>query len=138
MAEEYKVGPGRPPRHHQFEKGESGNPRGRPKRPRDPWKMIWDELIVDLDDKVEITVGQRKYWVRKSRALAKRIVSKGLAGDLRPLLGLLDRMPKAHGSNGQSGSPPSDDRANTDDDRDIVEAWKAEIRHRGQRKHENE
>jgi hypothetical protein len=29
--EEYRVGPGRPPREHQFRKGQSGNPGGRPK-----------------------------------------------------------------------------------------------------------
>jgi hypothetical protein len=28
---EYKVGPGKPPREHQWKKGQSGNPGGRPK-----------------------------------------------------------------------------------------------------------
>nr|WP_313428420.1 DUF5681 domain-containing protein [Brevundimonas diminuta] len=31
MSDDYKVGKGRPPRHSQFRKGVSGNPRGRPR-----------------------------------------------------------------------------------------------------------
>src|SRR5262245_2460478 len=32
--EEYKVGPGRPPREYQFKPGQSGNPKGAKRKPR--------------------------------------------------------------------------------------------------------
>src|SRR6476661_1090278 len=32
-AEEYKVGPGRPPREYQFKPGQSGNPKGAKRKP---------------------------------------------------------------------------------------------------------
>ena len=31
---EYKVGPGRPPKEHQFKPGQSGNPKGAKRKPK--------------------------------------------------------------------------------------------------------
>ena len=58
-AEEYKVGPGRPPKEHQFKPGQSGNPKGKRKAP---------SLIPDLKElferafnqKVKVTQGERE------------------------------------------------------------------------------
>ncbi len=40
--EEYKVGPGRPPKEHQFKPGQSGNPKGPKRKP--------PSLIPDLKE----------------------------------------------------------------------------------------
>ncbi len=39
-----KVGPGNPPRSTRFQKGQSGNPGGRPKKERDFSKLVDKEL----------------------------------------------------------------------------------------------
>ena len=38
--DDYKVGPGCPPKEHQFQPGTSGNPKGSPKRRTNLWKFI--------------------------------------------------------------------------------------------------
>ena len=44
MARDYEIGYGRPPKHTQFKKGQSGNPEGRPKGIK--------SLSTELDDEL--------------------------------------------------------------------------------------
>lgn len=41
---DYEVGYGRPPEQHRFKRGQSGNPRGRPKGARGFKTMLEEEL----------------------------------------------------------------------------------------------
>jgi hypothetical protein len=50
-----KIGYGRPPRHSQFRPGESGNPRGRPKRT----PSFRDSLLAELAETVVGPDGDR-------------------------------------------------------------------------------
>src|SRR5262249_57654843 len=49
--EEYKVGPGRPPKEHQFKPGQSGNPKGRKRKPA--------SLVPDLKRLFEQALAQK-------------------------------------------------------------------------------
>ena len=70
-----KVGFGKPPRHAQFKKGESGNPSGRPKRtPASPVDRA-------LERPVYMTINGKRRRVSAWEALLNQIVEQGLRGD---------------------------------------------------------
>lgn len=74
---DYSVGYAKPPKEHQFKKGErSKNPRGRPKRSR------VDRLTKILDQKITITEGGKPRRVPLSEALDIKLVRRALEGDL--------------------------------------------------------
>lgn len=73
------IGYGRPPRHSRFKPGQSGNPRGRPRR-----KRAVEEIVDDvLQEKMWITLrGQRKR-VPAERAIFYRMLEQALKGDIK-------------------------------------------------------
>ena len=79
-----KVGYGKPPKHTQFGKGQSGNPKGRPKETRN--------FRTDLEDvlkaKVRISEDGCSKAVSSHMAALMRLREKALKGDGRAL----DRM----------------------------------------------
>ncbi len=74
----YEVGYARPPESHRFKPGQSGNPKGRPKGAMG----IAASLKRELEAKVTVREGDRQVKMTKAEALAKRLVSKALAGEL--------------------------------------------------------
>jgi hypothetical protein len=83
----YDTGYKRPPKHTQFKKGQSGNPKGRPKGV----KNIATDIKEELEEFVQITEGNKTFLVTKQRALIKALLSKASKGDVRAaqtLLGL--------------------------------------------------
>ena len=76
---DYEVGYKKPPKHSQFRKGQSGNPRGRPLGSKDVATLI-DEA---LDEKVTVTENGQRRRIRKSKAIATQLVNRAVQGDPR-------------------------------------------------------
>ena len=84
MSKKYEVGYGKPPNHTQFKKGQSGNPRGRPKGSRNFSTDVRDTLKA----RVGLTGDGKRKTVSTQLATLLQLRKKALSGDARAL----DRM----------------------------------------------
>ena len=75
----YDIGYGRPPVHSRFKKGESGNPKGRPKGAKS-MKALLEEA---LSSSVTIMEGGVPRKTELRRLLFKSLVGKAVKGDAR-------------------------------------------------------
>ncbi len=73
------VGYGKPPRHAQFAKGQSGNPKGRPKGSQ----SLSTHLKNALEETVIVNENGRRTKMSKLNAATKQLVNKAAAGDPR-------------------------------------------------------
>jgi hypothetical protein len=78
---DYEVGYGRPPKQHQFKKGQSGNRKGRPKNQ----KQFLDLLAEALNDTVVVQEGGQRKQIRKMDAAAKQLANRAASGDHRAI-----------------------------------------------------
>jgi len=76
-----QIGYGRPPKAHQFQPGQSGNPSGRPKGTRSFLSDLRDELA----EVVSVVEGHKTVEVTKQRAIIKALVRQAVAGDARAI-----------------------------------------------------
>jgi hypothetical protein len=74
---DYPVGYGKPPRHSQFKKGQSGNPKGRAKGTRNLPSLI----MSVLNERVTITENGTRRKITKLEAMTKQLANKGASGD---------------------------------------------------------
>jgi hypothetical protein len=82
----YEVGFQRPPRHTQFRKGTSGNPKGRPREAKN-LAAVLDEALAE---KVAILENGRRRKITKRCAMIKQLANKAASGDLRASRQLID------------------------------------------------
>src|SRR5258707_4536050 len=88
-ASDYQLGPGRPPLHTRFKKGQSGNPGGRCA------KTLPALLAAALDETVYVTTNGRRRKLTKREAIITQMVDKSASADLRATKILIDMMKDA-------------------------------------------
>lgn len=71
---DYEVGYGKPPRHTQFKKGQSGNPGGRPS----PEKADAASLAATLNQPLQVRRGDRVSKMQAFEASLKRLVDRAI------------------------------------------------------------
>ena len=93
--EEYKVGPGRPPKEFQFKPGVSGNPKGA-KRKSPPIELdLKAALERALDRRAQLKQGEREQTVTMGVAGIEQLVAQYARGDRharRDLIYLADKL----------------------------------------------
>lgn len=75
----YEVGYGKPPKSSQFEKGKSGNPKGRPKGS----KNLANIVLRESRRPVRVNGPGGSYTVTKAEAAVMQLGTKAAQGDLR-------------------------------------------------------
>ena len=79
MPADYEVGYGRPPSRTRFRKGQSGNPRGRPKGARN----LATDLAEELNEVIEVRENGTVRRISKQRAMVKSLAAQTLKGNAR-------------------------------------------------------
>ena len=119
---DYKVGPGRPPLHTRFRKGQSGNPGGRSK------KNLPALLADALDEPVFVTIDGERRQITKREAVVHQLVNKSTSADLRATKMLFDMMKDAEQKAG-GAAPAPEPRRFTEADEEVVEQLIERLRH---------
>lgn len=87
---DYEVGYGKPPKNSQFKKGQSGNPKGRPKGEKNK-KSVIREVI---ERKVTIRQNGEKRQASVFEALVESIVAHALEGSINDQIKLMQLIEK--------------------------------------------
>ena len=72
----YEVGNGKPPKHTQFQKGKSGNPKGRPKGSKNLKTLIREEFLKP----VTVVEKGKSTKMPRIRAIVRKITVDALTG----------------------------------------------------------
>jgi hypothetical protein len=82
----YQVGFGKPPRHTQFQKGRSGNPKGRPKGRKKNLYVLMEEVF---EEKILVKSPKGTQSIPKIKAALIQLANKAASGDPRALREML-------------------------------------------------
>lgn len=118
---DYKVGPGRPPLHTRFRKGQSGNPGGRTQ------KNLPALLADALNEPVFVTIDGERRKITKREAVVHQLVNKSTTADLRATKMLFD-MIKDVERNAGVALPPPEPRRLDEADKEVVQQLVERIR----------
>jgi hypothetical protein len=110
--------------HAGFQKGKSGNPKGRPKGS----KNLGTLLSQALDEKISLTEDGRRRRISKRELVINQLVNKSASADLRAIEQLIDIVERVEGRSGASPTPPSAPAFSAADEEVITElknGWSA-------------
>jgi hypothetical protein len=114
-SKKYVVGYGRPPAQHQFKRGQSGNPNGRPMGVR----SFKSDLREELAELVSIKNGETSVEVTRQRAIVKALVNAAVEGDQRAATTVFGWCSSAFGSEPETETEQTE---SDPDDQAIAEA----------------
>ena len=81
---DYEIGKGKPPRHSRFKTGQSGNPKGRPRKPK-PGERSLEDFANEI---VTVRVKGRDVQFTKGELAELHLVNKAAEGDFRSIIEL--------------------------------------------------
>ncbi len=119
MADDHEIGYKKPPRHSQFKKGRSGNPKGRPKGTRNFKTDVHDVL----SEPVTVRVNGRPTRLSSQTAALKQLQAGAVKGERHSRDRFLDYAERY--SQDEAGEDA--ERALAQGDQDILEHFKARI-----------
>jgi hypothetical protein len=121
----YKVGYGKPPKQHQFQSGQSGNRKGRPKGAKNTATLLREIL----DRKIEVRTGSTVRKISVREAMLTRFAESALKGDTKSAAFLLQRYDVAETAQEYANS------TTTQDEQQIIDAYlEGFLKHGGKRK----
>jgi hypothetical protein len=102
--DDYEVGYGKPPKDTRFQKGISGNPKGRPKKSLD----FYDELIRESKSLMTVNENGQRKRISKLQGIVKQLTNKALSGNTPTIRTWVASVQQAHGRDALlAGSQPN-------------------------------
>jgi Family of unknown function (DUF5681) len=120
----YSVGYGKPPRQHQFEPGESGNRKGRPKGKKNSLTLLREIL----DRKIEVRIGGKLRKMSVREAILTRFAEAALKGDTKAAAFLLQQYDKLASDSEHTNN------ATTPEEQEIIDAYLQDFFKNGRKK----
>jgi hypothetical protein len=117
---DYVVGYGKPPVHTRFQKGRSGNPKGRPRGKKNMSTL----LSAALDAAIIVVENGRRKKISKREAIITQLVNKSASADLKATQIVLAMLQDVEARADDS----SDSAAFTEADQEIIQRIQARMR----------
>jgi Family of unknown function (DUF5681) len=117
---EYEIGYRKPPLHTRFQKGKSGNPKGRPRGKKNMSTLLSTALNASI---VVVANGRRKK-ITKREAIVTQLVNKSAAADLKATQIVLAMLRELESQD----DGPADPAVFTEADHEIIRRIQARLR----------
>jgi hypothetical protein len=108
--DDYEVGYRKPPKNRQFQKGVSGNPKGRPKKTLD----FDSELLREVKSFVTLNDNGVRRRISKLQGIVKQLTNKAMSGNIPALRTCVAFLQQAHGRVALVAGPQPNDSGKHD------------------------